>query len=230
MDPLNCYCSKDKCDKLDDDNLGDDHEWMDASDKEDDHWPVSGFDTVGVQCKDGKFPQNRGTGNGNSDTIRCMDNLKWTAPGACVELGCSNPRIDWWLAASFNSQHTCASLDRINIGAGAVAWDDDTIIFANTLDNGEHVGFSKPRVSHQVYLTSHIDSDLEATVKNGAVATFTCKKGFAPYYNADVAASIVGDTDPFGAKTGTGFDCICEDGEWVCLHHCRCEGFCPVDE
>ena len=217
MDPLNCYCKPKECRPLTDADLGTDQEWIDPSKKDIGYWPDPGFNTIDTRCKAPKFPINRGNGAGNVDKIVCTDHNTWVGPGDCVETACRVPREvagTYW-APGLNVEHTCKSLDRVNI---------EVPIYADA--DHRQIGYTNPRASAsneaieaQVYIAEPL-----VNVKNGAKYTFTCKKGWKPYFNVD---SVMTGAD-VGPQKGDGFECSCEDGIWVCNHHCRCEGLCIV--
>ena len=242
MDPLNCYCKSKECVALDDvKNLGDDHVWVDAADKLDTYYPVPGFNTVDVKCKGDKFPLNKGIGGGNADQIVCRSYDDWSPPNPCVETACRDPRFmdentgfklagSYW-APGLKIEHTCKSRDTVAVNGKLLNLPGQSFLnttSAQFADNADlNIGYTNPRAqpvgegmpANVVYLADSGDN-----IKNGAVYTFTCKKGWSPYFNA---AAVVNGADRT-AQPGTGFDCTCENGIWACNMECRCEGFCEV--
>ena len=215
MDPLNCYCRPRQCRALTDADLLSDHEWVDATEKSKDYWPIAGFNTIDIKCKDSRFPKNKGIGGGNNDILVCTDYDTWTTPGACVETACRVPRdvVGSYWAPGLNIDHTCMSRDSINVENPVYATDA-----ANT------IGYTNARATKaqadakdQVYLAGP-----QVNVKNGAIYSFTCKKGWSPYFNFE---AVVGGASA-AAQPGSGFDCTCNNGIWDCNMHCRCEGLC----
>ena len=235
-DPVSCYCAPRECRPLIDDDLKNDagllqHSWIDPTVKTQSHWPVEGFNTVHVECSGEKFPQNRGIGGGNSDTIVCTDYNTWVGPGTCVEPACVDPRLyaESFYAPGLRVKHTCMSLDTFTVGNKTMNFGDNGLVFANTNSAGNKVGYVEPGNSlaeNQIYITTHsgANSGIVATVKEGSIASFTCKKGYSPYLNANIAVN--GNGRLSGAQTGNGFNCVCEGGIWVCNMHCRCDGYC----
>merc|ERR1712038_564409 len=145
---------------------------------------------IDIQCKGDKFPLGAGRGGGNSDELICLNPTTWSTPGACVELGCVNPRANYnpWFTGSASFLHTCAELDRINLPLSNVEANDASVIYADHKENnGISSGYSVPRFHQSPYTTGHTNNGLVANVKNGVTYRFTCKKGFRPYYRSEVA-------------------------------------------
>merc|ERR1719220_1220334 len=230
LDPLNCYCKPAKCDQIQISDLGTDHEFTEAQDSvlQRTHYPINGFNSVDVRCRNGLFSTAAGSGDGNIESLTCTT-TQWSSPGTCARFGCVNPRsvAGSYLALGLRLAHTCSSLDRVNVDpVGSpetwVARGDASVVFANSNDDGQELPFGLPRSGNgeRVYLADH-NSGVEATVVEGSTYRFTCKHNFRAYLNADA--------DPRGLSTADprdNFECRCESGQWVCNHHCRCESGC----
>ena len=230
LDPLNCYCRPRPCPQITDAILGGQHSFVDPSVVNQVHWPTPGFNSVDVECAGG-ISEN--AGEANTETLTCNWN-GWTSPGSCVSIGCPNPRnhAGDFYAPGLNLQHTCRAQDEILLdptivgGPGFINIDDSERTNGNVIiwAESETFNFFTARHHQAVFKTQNTDGTI-ATVTNGATARFFCKKGFKPYYNADVALN----DGKFTSRDADNFACTCEDGIWNCNMHCRCEGYC-VDE
>ena len=228
FDPLQCYCKLIPCEKLTEAEVGSSHVLVDESELTKTHYPIAGFDTVDVKCKAPKFSSVRG---GGSEPIQCSPNLVWSSPSTCIELGCPNPRTasEFYFNTEKNLAHTCSSEDTINLNPGAdgsdflnikqsLADNSNSIIWADE----NQLSFKYPGDTEFLFTTQKTGST--ANVVDGAVARFTCKKGFHPYYNVDAAMSGLN----FDKLTGTAIECVCISGKWFCDKHCACEGLCDA--
>lgn len=233
LDPLNCYCKPESCDLLP--NLPD-HEFVNSELVTSQTFLASMkfslFNSVKIACKTPKF--NEIKGYHYQETLTC--NPTWSNPiDSCVEMACPDPRqanLKPYFTQTLKLLHTCKSLDRINLRPENIAIKNSTnfqkvydpvtrklnpsITFAgeNRLD------FALPRSQTRPYSTKNND----ANVKQGSKYQFHCKKGFMPYLNAVQAASI--SNSPIEASHSNSFECTCDLGQWVCLHHCRCQNPC----
>ena len=221
LDPLNCYCAPKLCNKPDDTTPGAQHKFFTEKETADEikaftYYPVSGFNTLDVECK-----AANALASAPSETLTC--NLGWTSPSStCKNHACPDPRakVGTYWAKSANVAHTCASLDQAHLGGENDAWvpkADASIIFADvdTFANW-------PFTLEGEFSGTKIKEQQTATMLNGSKYRFTCKKGFSPYMNADNLMKF-GRTTPSASQS---FDCVCNNGQWVCNEYCRCDGFC----
>lgn len=234
LDASNCHCHEPKCPRILDSDLHGTHVLVDEHDRNRDHWPVEGFNSVKVQCKQHTFPENHGVGVGRIETIYCNED-GWSTPDSCLTTGCPNPRINAgnFFAPSLNIEHTWSHLDDIDLNANEdehtwvnIEQNGNLVIYAGRHEHSSIMPFSFPRDgSDRVFLIENNDGTV-SNVRDGAVARFHCKHGYHPYYNADIVKQY-GIDATMGPRDGNSFECSCEMGKWVCTKHCRCEGFCP---
>jgi len=258
LDPSNCHCQKIKCPRITREHLGPDYELVDEHDQHRDHWPMEGFNSVKVQCKENMLPENAGTGRGRTETLVCTAE-GWSNPGRCYNTACINPRSAQameFFAPGLNLEHTWSDKDLIQLFPHGHHYDSDNDAEFRDQDahwyslNDDHVHFAGehlhsyrlpyhfPRDSMSVYTSLYWDDlngqpdhrdEHHSNVMNGAITKFTCKTGYYPYYNADIVQQY-GSERVRGPQEGDSFECICNNGKWECQKHCRCEGFCPGGE
>merc|ERR1712176_1149902 len=193
------------------------------------------FNAASLVCSYPKFHSEFGfasdlNGKSSHEKITC-DADTWTAPnGKCLELSCPDPRAagvqTGFYGPSLNLIHTCSSLDQIKF------LDETT--YKNIADmkklsgTSEKLDFADVSTSNFMPYKFPFDDQFLMTTENGEnVVEGTkyrafCKKGFSPFYNADIAM----ENGSSQAMANRYFDCECKMGKWVCSHHCRCDGFC----
>jgi len=214
-DVLNCYCKPKKCPAH---TLPAGLSYVDPSAAKEDYYPTAGQDTVQLKCNDDKLTSNGGS---NAMVEHICEDYKWKdVTHNCVNLGCVDPRANakTAFAWSLNTDHTCSSLDSTKLkGASDFVLRSDTdLTYASTTPLGfpwNHYDSFAPRL---------LDV---GNAGDGTWARFQCRKGFKAYYNAHCAVA----SGNWAASNADHFDCLCENGRWLCQHECRCEGYCIKD-
>lgn len=260
FDPMNCYCRSRQCAQpsIPDSHVfvppsgSTVDQYINQI-----YWPTAGFNSVQVRCADGTWSENRGRRAGSreagSETITCSidgdGTTRWSSPGGCFQPGCPNPRTNagGFYAESLSVDSTHRHMDSINLDPSDInsLWQnmESSDMFGGVIDNANLIWADSNTISYsmpnhrlsangnpqRIYRTNNLDGSM-ANVRDGTVTRFFCKAGFQPYYNADIIQASDAPDAIMGPRDGNSFECVCNNGQWECMMHCRCEGFCTDNQ